>query len=302
VDVQDLHRVLAQIDGDLQKVFPGRLGKRALMGYSLGGFHTLMVAARAAEDRSALQFDRYLSINAPVRLMHGIEQLDSLYQAALEWPAHERTDRIEQLFVKLAALARGGDVGLAPPPLSSIETRFLLGLAFRINLRDLIFFTQSRHNQGVITQPLDRWKREPVYREIMNYSFADYMQRFLAPYYKKRGIDFQDEQTIQRATDLRSLESFFRSQPAVQLIANADDILLAPEDVRWMEQTFGDRLTLFPRGGHLGNLSETPVQAAILRALDGLTDEPGVISQARPPLKRQQSPRAYLAEGRDRGF
>lgn len=35
---------------------------------------------------------------------------------------------------------------------------------------------------------------------------------------------------------------------------NADDFLLTTGDVAWMEQVFGDRALIFPRGGHLGNL------------------------------------------------
>jgi pimeloyl-ACP methyl ester carboxylesterase len=54
----------------------------------------------------------------------------------------------------------------------------------------------------------------------------------------------------------------------VRVVANADDFLLAPEHLRWLEDTLGERLTVFPAGGHLGNLWRPEVQAAIGRALD----------------------------------
>ncbi len=298
-DVKDIHSALTLIDRAIQKGHPGKLGKRALAGYSMGGFHTLLLAANASKNASLLQFDRYVAIDSPVRLMHGIEKLDSLYNAALEWPASERTDRIEQLFAKIAEILRSGGAGRptgefgAGPrverrqneiiPLSSIESRFIIGLVFRLNLRDVIFYTQMRHNQGVLKQPLDKWKREPVYREIMNYSFADYLNNFIGPYYKTRGIDLQKDEVVGPAVDLRSAESFFKASPSVRLVENEDDILLEPEDVRWMEQTFGNRLVLFPHGGHLGNLGETAVQSAILNALgdlEGATVRRDVISVA----------------------
>jgi hypothetical protein len=221
-----------------------------------------------------LKFDRYLAIDSPVNLLHGIEKLDSFYNAALEWPASERTDRIDQLFHKVAALARGSASADTKIPLNSIESRFVIGLAFRLNLRDVIFFTQMRHNQGVLSQPIDIWKREPVYREIMEYSFDDYLNKFVAPYYAKRGIDLNNESTIRPAVDLRAGQDFYQGASNVRLVENEDDILLAPDDVQWLTQTFGNRVTLFPHGGHLGNLGETPVQVAIINALVDLLDSP----------------------------
>src|SRR4051812_13534389 len=45
VDVQDLRAALTRIGGQLEKLYPGRLGRRALMGYSMGGFQSLFAAA-----------------------------------------------------------------------------------------------------------------------------------------------------------------------------------------------------------------------------------------------------------------
>jgi ABC-type transporter lipoprotein component MlaA/pimeloyl-ACP methyl ester carboxylesterase len=300
-DVQDLHKALTLIDRAIAAQHPGRVTSRALMGYSLGGFETLMLAARAGENPGFVQFDRYLSIDAPVRLMHGIAQLDSFYDAALEWPSEERTAKIENLLLKVASLARGDVTGQTTIPLSSTESRFLIGLAFRLNLRDTIFSTQLRNNQGVLKEPLDKWKREPIYREIMNYSFTEYLDLFLAPYYKKRGIDLADQETLERAVDLRRYEPAFRNA-AVHAIANENDILLGPEDVQWLARTFGERVTLFSNGGHLGNLAETAVQAAMLKALEGMNEAAArrdVISAA---PKRAVSPRAYAARGTRAGF
>src|SRR5262249_40938611 len=100
--------------------------------------------------------------------------------------------------------------------------------------------------------------------------------KFVEPYYRKRDINLREDPTLKPAVDLHSFESFFKSSSSVRLVSNEDDILLAPEDVHWLDQTFGDRVTLFPRGGHLGNLGETPIQVAILNALAGLQDAPPV--------------------------
>ena len=45
VDGHDLHVALTEIDHRLHALYPDRLGNRALMGYSMGAFESLFVAA-----------------------------------------------------------------------------------------------------------------------------------------------------------------------------------------------------------------------------------------------------------------
>jgi hypothetical protein len=35
---------------------------------------------------------------------------------------------------------------------------------------------------------------------------------------------------------------------------NADDIILAPGELEYLEQVFGDRAQIYPTGGHCGNM------------------------------------------------
>ena len=82
------------------------------MGYSMGGFHSLFIAATpATNDPSLIKFDRFVAINAPVRLLYGVSQLDEFFQAPLGWPAGERTEKMENTFLKVAELSK---TSLAP--------------------------------------------------------------------------------------------------------------------------------------------------------------------------------------------
>ena len=99
VDVHDLHVALSEIDHRLEKLHPERLGPKALMGYSMGAFESLFVAATESTNATPLiKFDRYVAINSPVRLLYGVSKLDEFYQAPLAWAAAERTDNIENTF------------------------------------------------------------------------------------------------------------------------------------------------------------------------------------------------------------
>ncbi len=274
-DGHDLHVALTQVDQALRARYPARLGERALLGYSMGAFESLYIAATERTNQPALiQFDRCVAVNTPVQLFHGVAKLDEFYNAPLEWPAAERAADIENTFLKVAALSRTTLNPRVTLPFNSTESKFLIGLTFRFALRDIIFSSQRRHNLGVLQQPIRNLRREPLYQEILQYSYQDYFDKFAIPYYQGRGMA-APAQTLKQDGDLRSYDPGLRANPNIRVIDNQNDFLLTDEDLTWLRATFGpDRLTVFPQGGHLGNLNNPTVQNAILGALAGLKSGP----------------------------
>jgi ABC-type transporter lipoprotein component MlaA/pimeloyl-ACP methyl ester carboxylesterase len=274
IDVEDLRDALAAIHANLSRTHPGRIGAKALLGYSMGAFESLFLAGTEPAGTNRFAFDRYVAIDTPVRLLYGVSKLDDFFQAPLAWPAETRQRSIENTFRKVAALiqsATNSASASAVPPFSGIESKFLVGSAFRLILRDAIFTSQSHHNFGVLHHKLDPLRRAPAYREILQYSFQEYFARFVTPYYLKRGVDLGTPDALERASDLRSYGDALRHHPFVRVLVNQNDFLLAPEDLEWLKGTLGaERLTVFPRGGHLGNLEQPAVQKIILKSLSGL--------------------------------
>jgi pimeloyl-ACP methyl ester carboxylesterase len=168
VDAHDLHVALSSIDRRLETLHPDRLGARALMGYSMGAFHSLFIAAAATNQAPLIRFDRYVAINTPVRLLHGISKLDEFYQAPLVWPAAERTANIQNTFLKMAALSKSSLTPQASLPFEAVESRFLIGLTFRFALRDLIFSSQQRYDQGILKHPLHKLRRAPAIGKFLS--------------------------------------------------------------------------------------------------------------------------------------
>jgi ABC-type transporter lipoprotein component MlaA len=271
IDGHDVHVALTEIDRRLNRAYPRRLGKRALMGYSMGAFDLLYIAATEHTNRSYLmKFDRYVAINTPVRLLHGVSKLDDFYQAPLGWPAEERTSDIKNTFLKVAGMSKSALTPRTTLPFSAIESKFLIGLEFRFMLRDIIYSSQRRHNLGVIQHPLSKWRREPVYDEIMQYSYTDYFGKFAVPYYQSRGME-SPAATIAKAGDLRTYSDGLRGNPNIRIIVNQNDFLLTEPDLEWLRKTFTtNQLVEFKEGGHLGNLFNPRVQEAIVNDLKGL--------------------------------
>ena len=276
VDGHDLHVALTEIDHRLTRQYPDRVGRKALLGYSLGGFQSLFIAAtesnnrpsadgRAARPEPLIKFDRYVAINTPVRLLFGVSKLDEFYGAPLNWPTAERTDNIENTLLKVAALSKRTLQPQTTLPFSAIESKFLIGLTFRFMLRDIIFSSQRRNNQGVLTHSIQNFRRAPLYQEILQYSYQDYFNKFVTPYYQTQGLTAE---TLETAGNLQTYTAGLHANPNVHIIVNQNDFLLTDADLNWLHGTFPpDQLTVFAQGGHLGNLANPQVQQSIVGAL-----------------------------------
>lgn len=274
IDAHDLHVALTTIHRRLEGVYPGRFAEKAVMGYSMGAFQSLYLAG-STNAPDLLKFDRYVGINTPVRLIYGMTKLDEFYNAPLAWPADQRTEKIENTFLKVAALTKNSitaNPGSATTlPFDGVESKFLVGMVFRLILRDAIYTSQSRHNQHVLTQPITSWHRKELYDEIEQYSYHDYFQKFVLPYYHGRGIDLSTPEALDHASNLRTLTDGLRANENIRLMINRNDFLLPPEDLAWLQSTIpAEHLHIFEHGGHLGNLSHPDVQKTIIGMLDGL--------------------------------
>ena len=275
VDAHDAHVALTAIDRRLNALFPDQLGERALVGYSMGAIHTLFIAASEKTNQAPLlKFDRYVAINTPVRLLHGVSKLDDFFQAPLSWPVAERTDDIENTFLKMADLSKSTLTPRTSLPFNAIESKLLIGLNFRLILRDMIFSSQRRHDQGILKHSISNLRRNPLYQEILQYSYQDYFQKFVIPYYESRGLPSPSD-ALEKGGDLRTYEAGLRSNSNIRVIDNQNDFLLTDEDLAWLQATFSpEHLTVFKQGGHLGNLANPTVQQTIVNALSGLKSSP----------------------------
>jgi phospholipid-binding lipoprotein MlaA len=269
VDSRDLLVAVTETDRALVKKYPNRFTKRAMLGLSMGGFETLQIAAREDQTKSELMtFDRYVAVDVPVDITHGFKELDKLVNAPLKWPEAERQQRVNNTMHKVSYALSNKNKSEQPVMFDGDESKYLIGLTFRVGLRDIIYDSQSRNHMGVLQTPISNWRREPVYNEILKYSLGDYFEKFAVPYYKEKGIT-RDQ--LVREVNLKTQSRKLHAQSKVRVIVNENDFLLRPQDITWLRSIFtNSRLTVFPDGGHLGNIGDTKVQEAIMKCLDGL--------------------------------
>src|SRR5439155_22622001 len=144
----------------------------------------------------------------------------------LDWPEAERTGNLENTFLKVAALSKSTLTPQTSLPFSAIESKFLIGLTFRLVLRDIIFSSQRRTNQSVLQHAIKKLRRAPVYEEILQYSYRDYFEKFVSPYYYAQ-VASPTAEALARAGDLRTYDAGLRANPNIRIIVNQNDFLLA---------------------------------------------------------------------------
>ena len=246
-----------------------------LTGYSLGGLQAAFVS-HLDEEQQAFNFKRVLLLNPPVNLYTSISNLDSLaniqtidgtdtrtfYQVMLDKLTHyfhtkERFDFNEAVLFEFQN---------SSDKLNNNELAMLIGSVFRFAAADINFTSDLINRRGIITPPqkriYDGTSLTPFFKEALLCDFECYIERQLLPLWR---VHFQANKTIQspthfdletliQASSLYALSDYLSTNDKIGVMHNADDIILGKGDLDFLQRHFAERLTLYPYGGHLGNL------------------------------------------------
>lgn len=274
IDSVDVLAALERISADLEHRYPGQFQQRILLGLSLGGMQSLYLAATENERPApSLSFDLFVAINAPVDLAHAIETLDRFYNAPLEFEPGLQRVRIHQILRKALDLVQGTGDDAATNGFTPDEAEFLIGLAFRTMVRDVVYQAQAKHDFGVLKTRGGTWTRTAPYREMLQFSFMEYFYAFVLPYYASIdpdvGFDEKGAESLLAHCDLRRWSTELCENPKVLYFGNENDSLLASAHVTWLKEDWDPRqVVLFERGGHMGNLYQEDVRFVIARVLE----------------------------------
>ena len=102
----------------------------------------------------------------------------------------------------------------------------------------------------------------------MRLSFEDYLDELFYPYFKAKDPSLTREDLIEEAS-LERIEDYLVRSPKIGLMTNEDDIILAPGEIDFLREVFGERAQIFPTGGHCGNLAQRHVIAYMTEFFKG---------------------------------
>jgi hypothetical protein len=84
-------------------------------------------------------------------------------------------------------------------------------------------------------------------------SFIDYFNEYLFPHFRKQRPGLTKQAYID-SLSLRSIEGYLKSSPKFGVMTNVNDFILSGGELEYLRELFGERVMIYPRGGHLGNL------------------------------------------------
>ena len=236
-----------------------------IMGYSLGGANAA-VLSYIDEKEKAFNFKRVFMVNPPVELYDSAVKLDKY----LDDYTGGKTEGIENLLNTTLYRLKGGltneyaNIGadtiyniVKGDILSDAEKKAYIGLAFRLTSNDLNFISDFMNKTHVYTKNPDKvnkYTNMKEYFKAVNFAtFEDYVNKVGFPYYKKYNKDFSIED-LKREASLRVIEDYLRTSPKIAAVTNADELILNEKDINYLKDVFKDRLVIYPKGGHCGNM------------------------------------------------
>ncbi|MEX5569318.1 serine/threonine protein kinase [Pseudomonas syringae] len=263
-DAEDIYRVMQAIRAQ-QAQLP--VTDYYLTGYSLGALNAAFVS-KLDETRRSFNFKKVLLLNPPVNLYTSISNLDKLVQTNVKG-INNTTTFYELVLAKLTRYFRQKgyidlndallfDFQQSKQHLTNEQMAMLIGTSFRFSSADIAFTSDLINRRGLITPPkfpiTEGTSLTPFLKRALQCDFDCYLTEQVIPMWRARTDGGSLLQLVDQVS-LYALKDYLHSNTKIAVMHNADDVILGSGDIGFLRKTFGDRLTVYPYGGHCGNLN-----------------------------------------------
>ncbi|WP_187170521.1 alpha/beta fold hydrolase [Salidesulfovibrio onnuriiensis] len=275
-DVEDLYRVMLWCKEVVEKRQP--VTSISVGGYSLGGMHSAFLA-RLDSQRGDFKFRKVLLINPAVNLYSSALRFDS-WLSPKNTGGETPNQIIDKFFRQFADFYKSRELKTLDSEVlyqlsdylkaSDADYRVLIATAFRITSSSMVFTSDVCLNAGYIV-PADKVLTKydpllPYMNAASRIRFEDYLDEYLYPYLQFLGVEGSKEDVIRRCS-LESIGEYLKGAGNIAVVGNEDDPILDEGNLNFLRDTFGDRVRLFPHGGHCGNLQHVNFVNAMLEAV-----------------------------------
>ena len=277
-DAEDMYMVMQAVRAQ-QSDIP--VTEFYLTGYSLGALNAAFVA-HLDETRHSFNFKRVLLLNPPVNLYTSINNLDKLVQTQVKG-INSTTTFYELVLGKLTRyFQQKGYIDLndalvydfqnSKQHLSNEQMAMLIGTSFRFSAADIAFTSDLINRRGLITPPKypinEGTSLTPFFKRALQCDFDCYLTEQVIPMWRARTDGGSLLQLVDQVS-LYALKDYLKTSNKIAVMHNADDVILGPGDLGFLRSTFGNRLTVYPHGGHCGNINYRVNSDAMLEFFRG---------------------------------
>ncbi len=276
-DARDLYRVMDKIRNRLAQ--KAHFSRYYITGYSLGAAQAAFVA-KLDEQEHKFDFSRVLMINPPVNLYNSVQILDAMLDDNIPGgldnfnqfytevtdaftKVYKNGDNVEfndKFLYTAYKYYRAADVNID-------RVKAVIGLDFRMSSGNMAFVSDVLTHAGYVVPvnaELGRNAHVTEYAKVLfRLTFLDYFNDILVPYFQQQKPEITVADLIAN-TSLKHIDSYLRNSDKLGMIGNEDDFILRPGEIDYLKQVFGERATIFPHGGHCGNMGYPDNVAAMV--------------------------------------
>jgi len=270
-DTEDLYRVMEMAYKKVEDRVD--VSEFYLTGYSLGASQSAFLS-QLDEKRQVFNFKKVLMINPSVSLFNSVNLIDKMladHVGSEPGDLNSFFGRVIRGFV--TSIDRDEPLDFNEDFLykaykkkipSEAKLEALIGFSFRISSSNMIFTSDVMNRNGLLVRPETQLTQNtPLtgpFVWALHTSFMDYYNKYFYPFYKAQTPSLTSEQ-LQHQMSLRSIAGYLRGADKVAMMTNDDDLILAPGEIDFLSEVFGDRATIWPTGGHCGNMEQKDVVA-----------------------------------------
>ena len=262
-DAADLYRAMECIWNKVKEDI--EVSDFSLGGFSLGGTQAAFVA-KLDEERKSFNFRKVIMVNPAVNLYNSMSRIEGLLD---DIPGGSRKIGafFNRMLNRVTRFYRRGDfidigseflyAAYKAKLVSHDEAGGLIGLSFRINSAGMIFASDVMANSGYVV-PKNRVltsadSLSDYFWVSVHLGFLNYFDEYFYPYFQKKRPGLTREAFIY-SLGFQSIEGYLTSSPKFGVITNDNDFILTPGEIKYLRQLFGEKIKVYPRGGHCGNL------------------------------------------------
>jgi hypothetical protein len=259
-DARDLYEVMQNTLRVLRTRYDVKITEINFLGASLGALEGAYLSVIDADEKK-IGIAKYLLVNPPLDLSNALKRVD-------DWDALQgKFGRAKSKGILAKALGivesfssdRRDDpatfdrLAKALGSFTTEELQFLIAEDVHSLLPELVYVTQVMHDQNILKAPKDQ-VRERI-EEAKYLTFMEYSEKIALPLWKLQAGEPQtDLESFTKRGSLAAIFERLRGNAKVQITHNADDVLADRKSVEELKEALGAQVTLYPFGGHLGNL------------------------------------------------
>ena len=259
-DARDLYEAMQKLLPMLRIQYGLEITGINFLGASLGALEGAYLSVIDAEERK-IGIRKFLLVNPPLDLSYALTKVD-------EWGAFQNgpgRDTSKGIVAKALGIVESFSREKRDDPavfdklakafsgITTEELQFLIAEDLRALLPELVYVTQGIHDQNVLKAPKDQARKR--LQEAKGMTFRDYSENIAVPLWRLQAAEPQaDSESFWKRGSLAPILGRLRGYSPVQFMHNADDFIASRKSIEDLKNGLGNQVTLYPYGGHLGNL------------------------------------------------